>query len=62
MAAYLWLTDNKHIETTTHKRERHMLTETLLNSRELIALTGASIALVLPPVLFIMYALIKGIK
>ena len=39
-----------------------MITETLLNSRELIALTGASIVLILPPVLFIIYALIKGEK
>jgi hypothetical protein len=39
-----------------------MLTETLLNSRELIALTGAALVLVLPPVLFLTYLLIKGEK
>lgn len=39
-----------------------MITETLLNSRELVALTGAALVLVLPPLAFIMYALIKGIK
>jgi len=39
-----------------------MLSETLLNSRELISLTGAALVLVLPPVLFLIYLLIKGQK
>ena len=39
-----------------------MLSEALLNSRELVALTGAALVLVLPPVLFLIYLLIKGEK
>jgi len=39
-----------------------MLSEALLNSRELVALTGAALVLVLPPVLFLTYLLIKGEK
>jgi hypothetical protein len=39
-----------------------MLVETLLTNRELIALTGAALVLVLPPVLFLTYLLIRGEK
>jgi hypothetical protein len=51
-----------HTNNNTTTRGNKMLTETLLNSRELIALTGAALVLVLPPVLFLTYLLIKGLK